>query len=62
MGILDPGRREMAPTAVWSAVHGLSTLLLDGPLVGLAEPERAEAIARTLDILVDGIRRPSRSG
>lgn len=61
VGILDPGRRDMAPIAFWSAVHGLSTLLLDGPLAGLAEPERAEAIRRTLDILVDGIR-PPRSG
>jgi hypothetical protein len=56
VGILDAARREMAPIATWSAVHGLSTLLLDGPLAGLAEPERAEAIRRTLDILVDGVR------
>ncbi len=62
VGILDPSRRETAPIAFWSAVHGLSTLLLDGPLAGLAEPERAEAIMRTLEILVDGVRAPSRSG
>jgi hypothetical protein len=59
---LDAARREMAPIAFWSAVHGLSTLLLDGPLAGLAEPQRAEAIRRTLDILVDGVRRRPRSG
>ena len=62
VGILDAARREMAPIACWSAMHGLSTLLLDGPLAGLAEPQRAEAIRRTLDILVDGVRRQPRSG
>ena len=61
VGILDAARREMAPIAFWAAVHGLSTLLLDGPLAGLAEPQRAEAIRRTLDILVDGVRRQPRS-
>jgi len=31
-GLLDPRRRPRAEIAVWSAVHGLATLLLDGPL------------------------------
>jgi hypothetical protein len=42
-------------------VHGLATLLLDGPLAGLGEHERAVAIQRTLDILSDGIRCSPRS-
>lgn len=31
-GLLDPQRRPGAEIAVWSAVHGLAVLLLDGPL------------------------------
>jgi AcrR family transcriptional regulator len=31
-GLLDPRRRPGAEIAVWSAVHGLAALLLDGPL------------------------------
>jgi AcrR family transcriptional regulator len=59
VGLLDPARREGAPIAFWSAVHGLSALLIDGPLAALGEPQRARAIQRTLDILIDGVRRPS---
>jgi hypothetical protein len=32
VGLLDPRRRPGAEIAVWSAVHGLAGLLLDGPL------------------------------
>lgn len=31
-GLVDPRRRRGAEVSVWSAVHGLATLLLDGPL------------------------------
>jgi len=31
-GLLNPDRRPGAEIAVWSAVHGLANLLLDGPL------------------------------
>ena len=41
MGLLDESRRPLAPIAFWAAVHGLSTLLLDGPLAALTEPEQA---------------------
>ena len=58
-GLLDPAKRPLAPIAFWSAVHGLSTLLVDGPLTGLTEQERAGAIQRTLDILIDGIGTPA---
>ncbi len=58
-GLLDPAKRPLAPIAFWSAVHGLSTLLVDGPLTVLTEQERAGAIQRTLDILIDGIGTPA---
>ena len=54
-GVLDPARRPFAEIAAWSAVHGLATLLLDGPLASLTGWERDRAIARTLDIVVTGI-------
>jgi hypothetical protein len=56
VGILDPARRELAPIAFWSSVHGLATLLLDGPLAGLTEAEQAGAVQLTLDVLIAGIR------
>jgi AcrR family transcriptional regulator len=59
-GLLQPGRRPMAEIATWSAVHGLATLLLDGPLAALTERERAASIERTLDVIMDGIAAPAR--
>jgi AcrR family transcriptional regulator len=61
VGLLDHARREMAPIAFWSSVHGLSTLLVDGPLAGFDSGERAVAIQRSLDMLIDGIRSSVRS-
>jgi AcrR family transcriptional regulator len=54
-GVLHPGRRPGAEIAVWSAVHGLATLLLDGPLALLAEDDRSRAIERIGDFALDGI-------
>jgi AcrR family transcriptional regulator len=59
-GLLNPARREVAPIAFWAAVHGLATLLVDGPLAALTEPEQAQAVRRTLDILIEGISSPPR--
>ena len=45
-GLLDPAKRPLAPIAFWSAVHGLSTLLVDGLLTGLtgrSGPARSSA-------------------
>jgi AcrR family transcriptional regulator len=56
--VLDPGRRPGAEIAVWSAVHGLATLLLDGPLTLLTEADRARAIGRISDFALDGITAP----
>lgn len=61
-GLLDEARRPVAPIACWAAVHGLATLLVDGPLAALGAPEQAVVIRRTLDILIDGIRSPSLPG
>ena len=58
-GLLDPAKRPLAPIAFWSAVHGLSTLLVDGGLTGPDRGGADGAIQRTLDILIDGIGTPA---
>jgi AcrR family transcriptional regulator len=54
-GVLDAARRPGAEIAVWAAVHGLATLLLDGPLASLAGDDRAKAIGRISDFALDGL-------
>jgi AcrR family transcriptional regulator len=54
-GVLDPARRPGAEIAVWSAVHGLATLLIDGPLALLGDEDRARAISRIGEFALDGI-------
>ena len=55
-GVLDPARRAGAEIPAWAAVHGLATLLTDGPLALLTAEERARAIERTSDFLLNGIK------
>ncbi len=57
-GVLDPARRTGAEIPAWAAVHGLATLLIDGPLALITEQERATAIERSSDFLLNGIRGP----
>jgi len=54
-GLLNQARRAVAPIAFWAAVHGLATLLVDGPLAAMSKQEQGLAIQRTLDILIEGI-------
>lgn len=54
-GVLDPARRPLSEIAAWAAVHGLATLLLDGPLALLSEADRASAIAKTGEFILAGI-------
>ena len=48
VGALTPARRRGAEYTAWSAVHGLSSLLLDGPLHDLPEPKVENAITTVL--------------
>ncbi|MGH9122003.1 MAG: TetR/AcrR family transcriptional regulator [Acidimicrobiales bacterium] len=50
-GGLRPGAREGADVAVWSAVHGLAMLILEGPLGSLPETQRQDAIDSVLGLL-----------
>lgn len=54
-GVLTTHTRNGVDEAIWSAVHGLATLLLDGALAS-AEPDRQRVIVgRLLDIVQAGI-------
>jgi hypothetical protein len=55
-GVLDPSRRAGAEIPAWATVHGLATLLTDGPLATLSAEDRAKAIERTSDFLLNGIK------
>ena len=55
VGAITPERRDGAEYAAWSGVHGLSSLLLDGPLHDLPEPEVERAIGTVLGAISRGL-------
>lgn len=55
-GVLDESRRAGAEIPAWAAVHGLATLLIDGPLALLSPQEQFEAAERCADFVLNGIR------
>lgn len=55
VGHLDPELRPAAEAGAWSTVHGLSLLLIDGPLQGLSPAEREDVIDRTLSMVARGL-------
>jgi len=55
VGALTPERRRGAEFAAWSAVHGLSSLLLDGPLRDLPEAQVEPAIGVVLGVVNRGL-------
>jgi AcrR family transcriptional regulator len=55
VGALTPERRAGAEYAAWAAVHGISSLLLDGPLRDLPEPEVELAIEIALGVVSRGL-------
>ena len=53
-GLLEPNRRPGAAIAAWSAVHGLASLLIDGPLA--ATPADIEfALGEVLGLVARGL-------
>jgi AcrR family transcriptional regulator len=54
-GAIPPERRPRAEYAAWSAVHGLSALLNDGPLRDLPAAEREHALQAVLDLVARGL-------
>jgi AcrR family transcriptional regulator len=55
-GVLEPGRRQGAEIPAWAVVHGLATLLVDGPLALLSPQEQQAAAERCADFVLNGIR------
>lgn len=57
-GIMPPDRRPQAEFLAWSSVHGLSLLLIDGPLRALPR-EQADAVTqRVIDMVEAGFTAP----
>lgn len=54
-GVLSPDRRPGAEFLAWSAVHGLATLLIDGPLRVLPETEARELENRLVMMVEHGL-------
>ncbi len=54
-GLIPPERRPGADFIVWSSVHGLAVLLIDGPLRGLQAPQATEATRLLIDMIERGI-------
>src|SRR3954453_14887811 len=54
-GVLAADRRPGGEFLAWSAVHGLATLVLDGPLRGLTDDMIAGARERLLDMVDRGL-------
>ncbi|MGW4702559.1 TetR/AcrR family transcriptional regulator [Streptomyces sp. NPDC004285] len=55
LGAARPGTRPATGAAAWSAVHGLSLLLVDGPLRRLTPQHRSVAVESTLAMVVSGV-------
>ncbi len=55
VGAIPPERRPGAEYSAWSAVHGLSTLLNDGPLRDLPAAERQRALRTVLGLVARGL-------
>jgi AcrR family transcriptional regulator len=53
-GLLEPRRRPGAEIAAWSAVHGLASLLLDGPLP-TTDADIDFSLRQVLDLIARGL-------
>jgi hypothetical protein len=56
---MPAARRPYAPTAAWSAVHGLALLLLDGPLADIPADQVDALIGGTVEVIVAGLCAPA---
>ncbi|RSN53374.1 MULTISPECIES: TetR/AcrR family transcriptional regulator [Actinomadura] len=55
-GLMPPERRPGAEFLVWSCVHGLAVLLIDGPLRGLSDELAGPAVHDLIDLVEKGLR------
>lgn len=54
-GLLPPQRRLAAEYLAWSAVHGLSMLVIDGPLKGMSRAQVRAVGQRLIDMVEKGL-------
>jgi AcrR family transcriptional regulator len=54
-GVLSPDRRDGLDEGAWAAVHGLSTLFIDGPLRAADAERKAQLTDRLLDLIAEGV-------
>jgi hypothetical protein len=54
-GALPPERRPGAEFPAWAAVHGIATLLLDGPLKLLGAEQRRQVVAKVVTSVGTGL-------
>jgi AcrR family transcriptional regulator len=55
VGALPTERRPGAEYAAWSAVHGVATLLVDGPLADLPTTDQDQIVSKVIDVVVAGL-------
>jgi AcrR family transcriptional regulator len=54
-GLMAPDQRPFSEIVAWSTMHGLATLILDGPLSQLSGPKREMVIDATMDRIHAGL-------
>jgi hypothetical protein len=54
-GAIPASRRPYSETVAWSAVHGLSMLIINGPLAGLPPAEIDHVLDRLCDVIDAGL-------
>jgi len=55
-GALEPERREGAEVPMWALVHGLSSLILEGPYKRLPRREQADLVRSALELVISGLQ------
>ena len=53
--VLPPERRPQAEYLAWSTVHGMATLMIDGPLIASPEADRVQLTERLLQMVEKGL-------
>ncbi|GAB0102679.1 TetR/AcrR family transcriptional regulator [Nocardia sp. JMUB6875] len=54
LGFMDPRQRPGAEFTAWAAIHGLATLIVDGPLADVEDAEREAAIRHAIATVLRG--------